>query len=113
MKTSTTEIAGLSSSEETMKAVGRSISPAHIMTVLFIEIVNEVEVEKNENREEHQNRLLDVEVDHWKRDEMLKQDEGDMHDLIRGYVRGLRLDLKMDLAKADKSACSMQKVACN
>ena len=114
-KTSAADITGLS---ETTDLGSRSISPAHIMTVLFIEIMNEVEVHKGkitipENQSGHlieadryddQNRLLSLETGHLKRKAILKQAEGDMHDLLRGYARALRRDLKSDLEEANKYA---------
>jgi hypothetical protein len=93
---------------------GWSISPAHIMTVLFIEIMNEVSGrKKNESSvqssiliDENQNGLLGGATGYLKRNAMLKQAEGDMHDLIRGYAKGLRRDLKNDTTEAELAAKS-------
>jgi hypothetical protein len=93
---------------------GWSISPAHIMTVLFIEIMNEVNGrKKNESSvqssiliDENQNGLLGGATGYLKRNAMLKQAEGDMHDLIRGYAKGLRRDLKNDTTEAELAAKS-------
>jgi len=119
MKTSANEITGLSD-PTTNDKVGSSISPAHIMTVLFIEIMNEVQVHKGKitipadgsgnflqeetDTFEDPNRLLSIDTGYLQRNAMLKQAEGDMHDLIRGYARGLRRDLKQDPAEVEKAA---------
>jgi len=121
MKTSANEITCLSD-PRTNHRVGSSISPAHIMTVLFIEIMNEVQVHKGKinipadgsgnflqeetDTFEDPNRLLSIDTGYLQRNAMLKQAEGDMHDLIRGYARGLRRDLKQDLAEVEKAARS-------
>jgi len=120
-KTSANEITCLSD-PRTNHRVGSSISPAHIMTVLFIEIMNEVQVHKGKitipadgsgnflqeetDTFEDPNRLLSIDTGCMQRNARLKQAEGDMHDLIRGYARGLRRDLKQDPAEVEKAAIS-------
>lgn len=95
-----------------------SISPAHTMTVLFIEIMNVVSGGKKNCSEssaqsssifmdDDQNGMLGTgATGYLKRNAMLKRAEGDMHDLIRGYAKGLRRDLKKDTTEAELAAKS-------